>query len=66
MDWRFTTILLFVSALTAAAVLSLRDGLDHGGLALAALGVALALLALLGVVVLVRIVVLQERQRRIR
>ncbi len=66
MDWRFTTILLFVSALAAAAVVSLPQGLDGGGFALALLGAGLALVALFGVIVLVRIVVLQERQRRIR
>lgn len=60
----FTTVLVIVAGLMAAAVYSSGQALKHGGVLLFALAAATALAGVLGFVVLARAVVVVERQRR--
>ena len=59
----FTRLLLAVSALAAAAAFVGSRGVSAGSVALDAIAATLALVALTGIVVLARIVVVTERHR---
>lgn len=63
MDRRLVRQVLIVSALAASAVLALRAGLDRGIAPLVGAGVLLCVLALAGVLMLARTIVVSERRR---
>lgn len=66
MDRRFTAAVLLVSALAALAVALLDRGIGAGEVALEASGALIAVVAGLGLIVLARVVVITERDRRRR
>lgn len=63
MDRAFTRLFVVVSMVVAAAVMAVPSALRAGSALLTLAGVALAVLAVAGLLVLVRVVVLTERRR---
>jgi len=60
----FTTVLVLVAGVMAAAVYTSGQALKHGGVLLTALAATAVLAGVLGFIVLARAVVVVERQRR--
>lgn len=66
LDRRFTTLFIAVTGLLGVAVYMSGQAAARGGLLLIALAATSAVVAVLGFLVLARVVVLVERQRRAR
>lgn len=66
LDMRFTALLIFVSGLLAVAAYASQQAAIRGGVLLTVLAASAAIVGILGFVVLARVVVVAERQRRAR
>jgi hypothetical protein len=66
LDRRFTALFILVTGLLAAAIYVFNQAATRGGVLLTILAAAAAIVGILGFIVLARVVVVDERQRRAR